>query len=271
MSFTEDALVTGVAVNGHGMREASMGVASADWDADFDPDLFLTHDIRESNTLYSYQFPGWFSDVSVLSGLATPSFPKTGFGTGFFDVENDGDLDLFVANGSVSMIDTQRSKRIEPPLRQTNQLFLNENRSTFLNVEDTELSSNEAVSRGAAFGDLDNDGDVDIVVSNNAGLLRVYRNTSTVNGTSNNWVGLRLIAKHTEALGAVVWRRAANSERHVVRSDGSYASANDSRLIIGLGSDASPQTINVKWPDGTLQAFPNLDANTYHRIEQRQP
>ena len=267
--FVNDALLSGVAVNGHGMREASMGVAVADWDQDFDPDLFLTHDIKESNTLYSYEHAGWFSDQSIQSGLAPPSLSKTGFGTVFFDAENDGDLDVFIANGSVSMIDAQLAKRLEPPLRQTNQLFINTGSGKFEENDATMLSQFEEVSRGVAMGDLDNDGDVDLVISNNDGPVRVQQNLSTnSSGETNHWLGVRLLSLGRDALGAVVWIDGDAKERKVVRTDGSYASAHDPRLIFGLGRSTTSPTLHVKWPNGVSESFSDLAINQYHTLTQ---
>ena len=270
--FVNDALLSGVAVNGHGMREASMGVAVADWDRDFDPDLFLTHDIKESNTLYSYEHAGWFSDQSIQSGLAPPSLPKTGFGTVFFDAENDGDLDVFIANGSVSMIDAQLARRLEPPLRQTNQLFVNDGEAKFEENEATTLSQFEEVSRGVAMGDLDNDGDIDLVVSNNDGPVRVHQNLSTnSSGETNHWLGVRLLTLGRDALGAIAWLEGEARERKVVRTDGSYASAHDPRLTFGLGMTSTTQTLHVKWPNGVKETFPGLTTNQYHVLTQSTP
>ncbi|MCY3860061.1 MAG: CRTAC1 family protein [Gammaproteobacteria bacterium] len=271
-TFLNDALLSGVAVNGHGMREASMGVAVSDWDRDFDPDLFLTHDIKESNTLYSYEHAGWFSDQSIQSGLAPPSLPKTGFGTVFFDAENDGDLDVFIANGSVSMIDAQLSRRIEPPLRQTNQLFVNDGAGKFAENDATTLSQFEEVSRGVAMGDLDNDGDVDLVVSNNDGPVRVHQNLSiNSSGERNEWLGVRLLTLGRDAIGAVAWLEGEIKERKVVRTDGSYASAHDPRLVFGLGRTSTSQTLHVKWPNGVKETFSDLAINKYHELTQSTP
>ena len=270
--FVNDALLSGVAVNGHGMREASMGVAVADWDQDFDPDLFLTHDIKESNTLYSYEHAGWFSDQSMQTGLAPSSLSKTGFGTVFFDAENDGDLDIFIANGSVSMIDAQLAKRLEPPLRQTNQLFINTGLGKFEENDATTLSQLEEVSRGVAMGDLDNDGDVDLVISNNDGPVRVQQNLSTnSSGETNHWLGVRLLSSGRDALGAIVWIDGELKERKVVRTDGSYASAHDPRLIFGLGRTTTAPTLHVKWPNGASESFSDLTINQYHTLKQSSP
>ena len=265
LTFTENALRSGVAVNGHGMREASMGIAIGDWDKDFDADLFLTHDLKESNTLYVNEQPGWFSDGSVLSGVASSSFSKTGFGTFFFDVENDGDLDLFIANGSVSMIDSQRSKRIEPPLRQKNQLLLNEG-GKFTEMTEAGFQDLEEVSRGAAFADLDNDGDFDIVVSNNEGPTRIHSNQAEE--TQNHWLGLDVRHEHGPAVGATVRVGENAPTRLTVRSDGSYASASDMRVLAGLGGLAEPQVVVVRWSDGTVQQFNDLAVDQYHVLRK---
>ena len=267
-TFSDDALYSGVAVNAHGLREASMGVAIGDWDRDFDPDLLLTHDVKESNTLYVYEHTGWFSDQSVQTGIAAPSMSKTGFGVGFFDAENDGDLDVFIANGSVSMIDSQRAQRIEPPLRQTNQLFLNDGNGRFIEDSSTTLSEFEEVSRGAAFGDFDNDGDVDVVVSNNEGPIRIHQNLSNDGQKGDHhWLGLRVMQGRRDAIGAIVWLDGEEMERKVVRTDGSYASANEPRLLFGLGADSKHQTVHIQWSDGTRTSFDDLEVDSYHKLQ----
>ena len=124
--FVDDALFAGAAVNADGRAEASMGVTAADFDGDGDTDLFMTHLIKETNTLYINDGQGWFTDGSAITGIAFSSIPYTGFGTGWIDVDNDGDLDLFSANGEVSLIDAQRRAGDEHPLRQRNQLWLND-------------------------------------------------------------------------------------------------------------------------------------------------
>lgn len=272
LKFEDKALPSGVAVNGHGMREASMGIAVGDWDRDFDADLFLTHDIKESNTLYNSEFKGWFADETVNAGLASTSLSKTGFGTVFFDAENDGDPDLFIANGSVSMLDDQLAKKIEPPLRQKNQLYLNNAGIGFIETTNTSLSQDEEVSRGVAVGDLDNDGDPDLVVSNNEGPLQIFENHSTnEEDQRNHWLGVRVMQGHSDAIGAVVWIEGESKERKVVRTDGSYASASDPRLLFGLGMQGSLPTVNVQWRDGTVESFKNLEIDKYHQLKKSNP
>ena len=133
--FVDDALFAGAAVNADGRAEASMGVTAADFDGDGDTDLFMTHLIKETNTLYINDGQGWFTDGSAITGIAFSSIPYTGFGTGWIDVDNDGDLDLFSANGEVSLIDAQRRAGDEHPLRQRNQLWLNDGKGNYEEAE----------------------------------------------------------------------------------------------------------------------------------------
>ena len=112
-----------------------MGVTAADFDGDGDTDLFMTHLIKETNTLYINDGQGWFTDGSAITGIAFSSIPYTGFGTGWIDVDNDGDLDLFSANGEVSLIDAQRRAGDEHPLRQRNQLWLNDGKGNYEEAE----------------------------------------------------------------------------------------------------------------------------------------
>ena len=155
--FEDGAALAFVAVNGNGAAEAGMGVDAEDFDADCDVDLFVTHLATETNTLYVNQ-GGWFSDSSNQAGLAASSGPFTGFGTGWFDADNDGDFDLFSANGAVSAIAALREAGDAYPLRQRNQLWLNNGLGRYSEVLDVPAFGALEVSRGVAFGDLDNDG-----------------------------------------------------------------------------------------------------------------
>lgn len=270
-SFVDDALLAGVALNADGMAEASMGVDAADFDGDGDLDLFMTHLTKETNTLYVNDGSGLFDDRTAVSGLGASSFPSTGFGTAWFDYDNDGHLDLFVANGAVYIIGALQDAGDPFPLHQRNQLYRGLGDGRYQDVSDTAgaaLASSE-VSRGVAVGDLDDDGDPDLVITNNSGPARVLLN---VVGQDAAWIGFDLReASGAPALGARVelmldegsrWRR--------VRSDGSYASANDPRVLFGLGERRGSFRGRVHWHDGSTRDF-ELPAGSYHRIMRGAP
>ena len=255
--FENRALIAGAALSGQGHPEASMGVAAADFDGDGDEDLFLAHLRRETNTLYVNDGRGLFEDRSDSIGLGAPSLSMTGFGTGWIDYDNDGWLDQMTVNGAVKVI-KELSLAGDPfPLHQTNQLFRNRGDGSFEEVTARagpvfELSE---VSRGAAFGDLDNDGDTDVVVSNNSGAVRLLLNQV---GQDQPWLGLRLVdpAGKRDMLGAGarvvrsgvdLWRRSG--------STASYASSSDPRLLFGLGNATSISEIIVHWPDGSAERW----------------
>ena len=263
--FVEGGLLAGVAVNADGVAEASMGIAVADYDRDGDADLFVTHDVKETNTLYVNDGKGWFEDRSVAAGVAADSLPFTAFGTGWVDVDLDGDLDLVNVNGAVAVIEQQIAAGIEPPLRQFNQLMLNDGQGNYAAADGGPAFANDGISRGAAFGDLDNDGDVDVVVANNDGPARLYRNDTP----TTNWLGIDLRGGAVpSAAGALVWRDIAGAERKRRRTDGSYASAHDQRLLFGLGRVATPQAVRVRWPDGREERFAALAVNRYHTLHR---
>ncbi|MDA0788234.1 MAG: CRTAC1 family protein [Proteobacteria bacterium] len=262
--FVDDGLFAGIAVNGDGIAEASMGIAAADYDHDGDVDLFMTHLTGETNTLYANDGTGLFTDISAPSGIALSSLAYTGFGTAWFDVDNDGDLDLFSANGAVLVIPDQQKAGIPVPLRQRNQLWLNDGSGHYDLADGGPAFESEAVSRGAAFGDLDNDGDIDIVISNNHAEPQIYRNDTP----GGHWLGLDLDGGPQSPLasGASVWLTEHPEYRRRIGTDGSYASANDPRLLFGLGPRAIAQSVEVRWPDGNTERFESLAPDRYHRL-----
>ncbi|MDH3588119.1 MAG: CRTAC1 family protein [Gammaproteobacteria bacterium] len=261
--FVDRALIAGAAYNADGAAEASMGVTAGDYDSDGDDDLFLTHLGVQTNTLYSNDGEGSFVDVTEAARLAIPSLGFTGFGTEWFDVDNDGRLDLFSANGAVAIETDQMG--IDPyPYRQADQLFRNAGAGRFEDLGVDAALGVQAVSRGAAFGDIDNDGDLDIVVSNNNGPLRLLINEI---GNEQHWLALRLLNKsNRDAIGARVAVLRAETEPlwRRVHTDGSYASASDPRLHVGLGGTADPVAVEVTWPDGSRERWTALAADTLH-------
>jgi hypothetical protein len=269
-TFHDDALLGGCAVNRDGAPEASMGVDAADFDNDGDEDLFMSHLSKETNTVYVNDGGGLFEDATVRTGLGAPSFGYTGFGAGWLDFDNDGWLDVLVVNGAVVLIEQQLQRGDPYPLHQRNQLFRNTSRGGF---EDVSALSGRAferseVSRGAAFGDVDNDGDTDVLIVNNSGPARLLVNAV---GQDRHWIGLHLLtAGGRDALGAWVgvfttdgasrWRRA--------RSAGSYGSANDPRVLIGLGDAGDIDRVEIRWPDGNEEVRPGLEVDAYTTVRQ---
>jgi hypothetical protein len=262
-TFKDVALMAGAAYNADGKALSGMGVTAADFDNDGDEDIFVTNLTGEPNSLFQNDGAGNFEDVTNLYGLGHSSFAFTGFGTLWFDYDNDGRLDLFVANGEVRIIDSQRGTAF--PFSQKNQLFHNEAgrmKQTYREVtsEAGNVFNLLEVSRGAAFGDLDNDGDIDIVVTNANGPVRLLLNQA---GTQNHWLEARLVTSNRDAYGARValYRKGRAPVFRRVATDGSYLSAHDPRVHFGLGSDAEsieaqPEKLVVIWPDGVKQEWP---------------
>ena len=264
--FENTALLAGVAVNGDGNVEASMGVDAEDFDGDCDVDLFMTHLAVQTNTLYVNDGTGWFTDRSNATGIAPASTPFTGFGGGWFDADNDGDFDVFSANGAVTAIPGQSPGPLDLPLRQRNQLWLNDGSGRYAEIPGGAAMRPEEVSRGTAFGDLDNDGDTDILVTNNRGGPRLYRND--VGGT--HWIGITLAnSPGKPANGGLVWLDDAPCPRRRVATDGSYASANDERILFGLGGESRQRHVHVRWPDGVRERFGPLTTGRYHTLQRQ--
>ena len=259
--FENVAMNSGTAVNGDGKPEASMGVDARDFDHDCDVDLFMTNLTSETNTLFRNSGEGWFVDATNSAKLGASSYPYTGFGTGWVDMDLDGDLDLLAANGAVSLIaNADRASELSP-LSQRNQLWLNVGGGQFTEILDDEFVESVETSRGVAFADLDNDGDSDILVANNDGPLRVYQNVASAN---NNWVGLIVKDQNTVAYHATLSIVGQRCVSRTVRTDGSYASANDPRIVFGLGQETIQPQIRVTWSDGDTRTFGPLAVNQYH-------
>jgi enediyne biosynthesis protein E4 len=282
-TFKNTALLSGTALTVDGKAEASMGVDAGDFDNDGDEDLFMTELIGEGSNLYVNDGSGMFQDQSARSGLGPASLPYTGFGTAWFDFDNDGWLDILAVNGTILALDGRANNPF--PYDQRMLLFHNLRNGRFEDVTNRagavfQLSQ---VGRGAAFGDIDNDGDSDVVVGNLNGRVRLLVNNI---GSRNHWVGLRLVGEraprlstspgHTEPVegrdmlgarvqmirknGPTLWRRA--------RADGSYASANDPRVLVGLGESTEAPRVRVQWPSGRVEDWSTVPIDRYTTLKE---
>ena len=265
-TFHNTALLAGVAVSPEGLAKASMGVDAGDFDNDGDEDIFIGELTGQGADLYVNDGGGVFTDDTARSGLRVLTLPYTGFGAAWLDYDNDGLLDVAMVNGAVTHTAEALARNEKFALGQREQLYRNVGGGRFENVSDRAGAAFRAedVSRGAAFGDLDNDGDADIVVANDAGPVRLLINSV---GNRKHWVGLRLLASGgkrdalgarvaiTRADGSVLWRRA--------RADGSYASANDPRVLAGLGDSTRPPNVRVAWPSGRTEEWPSVAVDRY--------
>ncbi len=270
-TFVNTAQFNGSAFNEAGDPEAGMGVAAGDFDGDGDEDLFISHLVTQTNTLYVNDGSGLFDDRSVRSGLGPPSLAFTGFGTEWIDYDNDGWLDLLVVNGAVDLIPRLVQAKDPFPLHQRNQLFRNLGNARFEEVSaraGTAFERSE-VSRGAAFGDIDNDGDMDVLITNNNGPARLLLNSV---GTANHWIGVRMVGATAprDMLGTRVgifrddgpplWRR--------VRSDGSYASANDPRVLVGLGPSVKVTAVRAIWPGNRTEEWTDVPVDRWTTLHE---
>ena len=271
--FEDQALLSGTAFNAQGTPEGSMGLDAGDFDGDGDDDLFMTHLADETNTLYRNEGGAFFEDDTIETGLGAPSRSFTGFGTAYLDYDNDSWLDLIVVNGAVRVIEALVQAGDPLPLHQTNQLLRNRGNGRFEEVSAAAggVFALSEVSRGAAFGDVDNDGDTDVLVLNNNGPARLLLNNV---GKRNAYLGFRLVAGEggrdqygarigcTLADGRTLWRRS--------RADGSYCSSNDPRVLFGLGEAAPVRRLEVHWPDGSREHWDggSFALNRYYTLER---
>jgi len=263
-TFKDIGFTSGTAVNENGSEQGSMGVTVGDYDHDGRFDLFITNFDDDYNTLYHNDGPNAFTDVSYAAKVAAVSLPYVGWGTKFFDYDNDGWADLFVANGHVY-------PQI-PTYRQRNLIHHNNHDGTFTEVA-AQLGApflEKGVARGAVFGDLDNDGDVDIVINNLDGAAQVLRNDG---GNSSNSVLIKLVGvkSNRDGIGARVKVVSGDlTQVDEVRSGDSYISQSDLRLHFGLEKKTKIDLIEVRWPSGTVDKINNLNPNKTLTIKEGQ-
>jgi enediyne biosynthesis protein E4 len=271
--FTEVGFLAGTAVSQDGSEQAGMGVALGDYMHTGRLSIFVTHFSEEYAALFRNDGGMSFTDVSFLAGIATPTIPYVGWGTAFFDFDNDGWPDLFMVNGHVyPQVDTLDvgSRYREPKL-----LFLNRHDGTFRNISELAGPAIQIpqVSRGAAFGDLFNDGRVDIVIENVDGKPLILRNEAVRNegGTHNHWVEFELAGTKSNrlALNARIKTVAGDlAQLDEVRSGGSYLSQNDLRIHFGLGSHDRLDRVEILWPSGKTEVLNNLAADRLYAVKE---
>jgi hypothetical protein len=265
--FEEIGFTAGVAYGPGGKARSGMGVDSADYDQDGWMDLFVTNLDHEFYGLYRNQHDESFEDRAAPAGVARASQMMSGWGAKFFDFDNDGLLDLLIANGHPDdLID-----KITPGVTYSEPLLLFRNTGSGLqNIsrDSGTVFSRELSARGLALGDFDNDGAVDVLISVNDGAPLLLRNNA---GRQNHWLGLNLVGKKSnpDAIGARITYQAGDLKQSRFKvGGGSYLSSNDPRIVLGLGKREKIDWLEVKWPlpSGTIQRFVDLPVNRYITI-----
>lgn len=264
---------SGCAVNMQGTPEAGMGVQWVDLDQDGWLDLYMTHLRRETNTYYKNNRRGRFRDMTRSLGIAADSLKFTGFGVGFHDLDHDGNLDLYIANGAVQAWAPDEAFHPDDAYAEPNQLFRGVGNARFEGLGEGVSSPMIATSRGSAYGDIDNDGDVDIVVVDRDARVKILRNIAPKQGS---WVGLRLLNEEgADALGALAklttsWTDSegkAQTQEHwrLAHPAYSYLCSNDPRVHFGVPDGHTVTKLEVIWPGATepvAAALPGTGAYT---------
>lgn len=267
-TFEEIALFVGVAFDVHGREQGSMGCDAGDSDNDGWMDIVLSVYQNQRNTVYHNKGDGTFEDAGMSSGISDESLPNVSWGTFFFDYDNDGDQDVYMGNGHLQ----DRIEELEPTAvyKQPDQLYQNQGDGTFhlLGDEAGPGLSLAHSTRGSVYGDLDNDGDLDMVISNSREKPTVLENVTT---NENSWVNVTLQGKENNrfGIGARVEVTAAGRTQYFeVRAGGSYQSQYDTRIHAGLGSADAIESITVRWPMGQVDEFTDVPVNQFVRLTE---
>ena len=263
-NFLEVALFSGVCYNDMGKEEAGMGTDFGDYDNDGRLDLTVSNYQTETNTVYHNHDSTFFTDNTIASGIAEVTHGYLGWGIKFFDYDNDGYQDIFVANGHLMDNITALEKHVSYPQR--NLLFRNTGEGTFVNVtSETDGLALEKVSRGAAIGDYDNDGDLDILVTNCNQRPDLLQN---VVGNQNNWIQIQVVGRKSNRSG-IGARIKVVTETHTqyreVQNGGSYLSFHDLRAHFGVGKSEQIELLEIRWTSGHIDREKHLPVNRRFR------
>ena len=266
VKMTEDALFSGVALSEEGRAYSGMGANLGDFDNDGYLDVVITNFQDQTNSLYHNAQNGFFNEVSFAKGVGEKSLPYLAWGGDFVDFNNDGWLDLFIVNGHLD----DNIAEIDPigTYAQPNQLFLNNRGIGFSEIADSAIAA-QKVSRGAAFGDIDNDGDIDIVVSNLKDSPTILRNDG---GNAAHWLGVKLIGTHCnrDAIGARVTVVSGGlTQIREVKSGSGYLSQNDLRLHFGLSAATQIDALTVRWLCSKTQTLQDVETNQILVIHEK--
>ena len=269
-TFSDISWESGAVVNEHGEAEGSMGLTVGDYNNDGRLDIFITNFIEQSNTLYENDGNNKFFDQTTGFGLFKVGFNYSGWGTKFIDFDNDGWLDLFIANGHTD----ERLEQRYPTdtYAEPNYLLRNVEGKRFVDVSDLVgmRKLQNRVSRGAAFADFDNDGDVDVLVTNKNDEPTLLRNDG---GNRRNWFTIRTqgVESNRDGIGAkILVETAAGRRAFEVRGSDSYLSSNDMRVHVGLGESASAD-IEIRWPSGRRDRHEAVAAAKFYLAVEGQP
>ncbi|MAM45823.1 MAG: hypothetical protein CMJ91_04025 [Planctomycetes bacterium] len=272
--FEDAALEAGVALNTHARSEACMGIDGGDVDGDGHIDYFMTNYAEETDTLYRGEGDGFFFDGTYKAGLIEATYKPLGFGTRLFDYDLDGDLDIYVTRGHIVQLIAELQPGKGLSYEQPDQLLENDGRGRFKDISARSGAwfSKRFVGRGAAFGDYDNDGDIDVYIVNLSQKGVLLRN-NTIEGGRGGWVGLALRGGgpcNRDAYGSRVELRAAGRTLVAeVRSAASYLVANDPRVVFGLAAaPVAGLQARVRWADGLVEVFENLEAGRYQVLQR---
>jgi len=264
--FSEDGLITGTAVSGDGSEQGSMGIAVGDYNHTGNFSIYATNFVDEYNTLYRNNGNYDFTDVSFAAKVAQVTRPYVGWGTGFFDLDNDTWLDLFVVNGHVYPQMDQITSGLG--YKQGKILFINKADGSFCDATEQggAALTEKRVSRGAAFGDIDNDGQIDIVIEDLDASPMILKNEGD---KTNHWITLELAAKtgNPLAIGARIKLTTGKIvQTEEVRSGGSYISNNDLRVHFGLGKATKIDSIEIRWNSGKIETIKDVAADKFYGI-----